>query len=276
MAESFDYDYDTGSFGKNPVQVTRYRQNIQRFRDYGNVGQVNAPVAEGRFKEGIQPSSYRFEPPSAGVTADFYRDSRMRDPNQPPLDISAITNLQYNRMFFEKDGGTKTTTDAGTPSRRATTRTSTPEGVATTKRGLFGFGRKKTEVQPFTPQQVTAIRGTQEARAQRVNAAPASQQQRTPARRPIKPNPIQRVQPSTTTEKRELTPLQQRAIEAIRQRKGAVQQPVTQQSAVQQTPPAAKSSGSRAKKRPSKSGIGKVGRSILDQTLPEARGYLNL
>lgn len=280
MSDAYDYDYDTGSYAKNPVQVTRYRQNIQRFRDYGNVGQQSAPISEGRLKEGIQPGGYQFSPPSAGVSADFYRDSRMRDPNQPPLDTSQISSLQYNRLFFEKDDkgdGTSTTSAAQTsssaPRRRfnAPRRETTAEGVAVTRRGLLGFGRRRTTVTPFTPQQTQAIEQTRAAREQRASAAPMQETTRTPAPRPIQPNPIQRVEPSTTTTQREFTPVQQRAIEAIRQRRGAAQQP-----AMQQTTPAAKSSSSRAKKRPSKSGIGKFGRAILSEALPQARGYIDL
>lgn len=295
MADSFDYDYDTGSYAKNPVQVTRYRQNIQRFRDYGNVGQQSAPLAEGRLKEGIQPSSYRFEPPSAGVSADFYRDSRMRDPNQPPLDLSQITNLQYSRLFFGKeDDGAATPSSGGT-----TTRTSTPSGVVTTttSRRRFPFRRARTEstVTPFTPQQTQAIQQTQAARAQRTTAAPAEQPARTPARRPIEPNPIQRVEPAAQQQQqRQLTPIQQRAVEQVQQQRRARQQgqsapaqaqeqsPVSQRlddifGRLQQSAatPAAQSSTSRSKKRASRSGLGKVGRAILSETLPQARGYLD-
>lgn len=281
MSDSFDYDYDTGSYVKNPVQVTRYRQNIQRFRDYGNVGQPSAPLSEGRLKEGIQPGGYQFSPPSAGVSPDFYRDSRMRDPNQPPLDTSQISSLQYNRLFFEKDDkgdGTGTTsatqTSSNAPRRRfnAPRRETTAEGVAVSRRGLLGFGRRRTTVTPFTPQQTQAIEQTRAAREQRASAAPMQEPTRTPAPRPIEPNPIQRVEPSTTTTQREFTPVQQRAIEAVQQRRAAAQQPAMQQA----TPAAAKSSGSRAKKRPSKSGIGKFGRAILSEALPQARGYIDL
>lgn len=309
MSDSFDYDYDTGSYTKNPVQVTRYRQNIQRFRDYGNVGQQSAPISEGRLKEGIQPGGYKFSPPSAGVSADFYRDSRMRDPNQPPLDTSQISSLQYNRLFFEKDDkgdGTGTTsatqTSSNAPRRRfnAPRRETTAEGVAVSRRGLLGFGRRRTTVTPFTPQQTQAIEQTRATREQRASAAPMQEPTRTPAPRPLEPNPIQRVEPSTPTA-RERTPIQQRAIEQIqeqrrvRQQRQSPQQPQQpqqqQQSPVSQrldeifgrlregasAPAAAQSSTSRSKKRVSRSGLGKVGKAIVKEALsnPQARGYLD-
>ena len=159
MSDAYDYDYDTGSYAKNPVQVTRYRQNIQRFRDYGSVGQVSAPVSEGRFKEGIQPSNYQFSPPSAGVQADFAnaRDNRFRDPNTPPLDVSQISSIAYNRLFFNMDKDGEGTAAPATQRKGKVTRTSSPEGVVKTTKKLFG--RNKTEVVPLTPQQTQAIRG---------------------------------------------------------------------------------------------------------------------
>ena len=113
---AFDYGYDVGSFKNRNLQVTRYRQNIQRYRDYGDVGDVSAPVAEGRIKQGIAPGGYQFQPPSAGVSAQFNRGEAIRNPNQPSMDIRGLHNLLTNRLFYDyelesRQGGPSQTGD---------------------------------------------------------------------------------------------------------------------------------------------------------------------
>ena len=98
---AFDYDYDVGSFQNRNLQVTRYRQNIQRYRDYGAFGDVSAPTAEGRLKQGMSPGRSQFSAPSAGVQAQFNRGEEIRNPNQPPLDLRNISNLLTNRLYMD-------------------------------------------------------------------------------------------------------------------------------------------------------------------------------
>lgn len=293
MSDAYDYDYDTGSYAKNPVQVTRYRQNIQRFRDYGNIGQQSAPVSEGRFKEGIQPSNYQFSPPSAGVQADFAnaRENRFRDPNTTPLDVSQISSIAYNRLFFNMDRDADDGSSPSTPYAGAPVFETSPTPTATaptgrggrpsrvrTPRGGRGRPTAPTASAPTasaTPPSPPSTPLISVPPPYRPITAPPSVEPPAPPSAPMSPPPSStpperplpspRVSPtiemSATTRER-----QERARAARRERETAASGSASR--------PAARSSGSRTTKRPSKSGLGPRGRKTLSRLLPEARGYL--